>query len=257
MRNEIILGIDIGGTKIKGVALDANNKKAADFEIKTPKNKKTFLTALEKEIIEILSYHKISGIGVGLPGLIDMKKGRLIKAPNLPYLNGWPAKNFFAKFCQNIKIDNDSRCFLLAESKLGAGRKYKNIVGMAIGTGIGGAIMINGEVQYGANFDAGEVGHMVIDKGKTLEFLGAKKAFLRYGDRSRIIGIGTANLINILNPQAVILGGGGVATGAINIGTVKKIAQKYIMSPLAKKTPILKAQLGKEAQAIGAVLLFR
>lgn len=254
--DEIILGIDIGGTKIRGIALDAKNKKVADFEIKTPKKKKDFLVALKKEIIGISACYKIVGIGAGLPGIVDIKNGKLIKAPNLPDLNGWQAKSFFAKFCKNIKIDNDSRCFLLAEAKLGAGRKYKDIVGVAIGTGIGGAIMIDGKIYYGANFGAGEVGCTVIDSGKTLEFLGAKNAFLKYGDRSKIIGIGVANLINILNPQAVILGGGGVANGGVDMGVVKKNAQKYIMSPLAKKTPIVKAQLGKDAQAIGAVLLF-
>jgi len=255
MKEEIILGIDIGGTKIRGIAFNAKNKNVADFEIKTPKKKKDFLVALRKEIIGISSHHKIIGIGVGLPGIVDIKKGKLIKAQNLPDLNGWQAVSFFAKFCKNIKIDNDSRCFLLAEAKLGVGKKYKDIVGISIGTGIGGSIMIDGKNHYGANFNAGEVGCMIIDGGKTLEFLGAKNAFLKYGDRSKIIGIGVANLINILNPQAVILGGGGIASGGVDIDIVKEIAKKYIMSPLAKKTTIVKAQLGKDAQAIGASLL--
>jgi len=257
MQNTIILGIDIGGTKIKGIAVNDKNKKVADFEIKTPKNKKDFLTALKREISGISTNYKISGIGAGLAGIVDVKKGKLIKAPNLPFLNNWTAKSFFSKFCKNIEVDNDSRCFLLAESKFGAGRKYRNIVGLAIGTGIGGAIMINGEIQYGANFSAGEVGYMVIDKEKTLEFLGAKKAFLKHGDRSEIIGIGVANLINILNPQAIILGGGGVTSGGVDVNVVKKNVQKYVMSPLAKKTPIVKAWLGNEAQAIGATLLIK
>lgn len=255
------IGIDIGGTKTRGVLVGAGNKIIARFNILTPKNKKAFLISLEKEILKFEKQGKIKSIGIGLPGIVDIKKGKLIKAPNLTDLNGWQAKSFFAKFCKNIKIDNDSRLFLLAEAKLGAGRKYKNIVGVAIGTGIGGAIMINGKIQYGANFGAGEIGHMVIQveslkfKVKSFEQLAAKKAFEKYGDRSKVIGIGVANIINVLNPEAVILGGGGVAIGAVDIRIVKKIAQEYIMSPLAKRTPIVKAKLGKEAQAIGATLL--
>lgn len=260
------LGIDIGGTKIRGVVIDSRGKKVADFDIKTPKNKKNFLRALEREIMGISVCYKISSIGTGLPGIIDIKKGILVKALNLPFLDGWQAAEFFKKFSHKVAIENDSRCFLLAESKLGAAKKYKNAVGLAIGTGIGGAIMINGEIYRGASFGAGEFGCMILQvqsspvrSGKfevqSFEKLAAKKAFEKYGDRSKIIGRGVANIINILNPEVVILGGGAVATGGVKIETVKKEAKKYIISPLAKNTPIIKSKLGKYASAIGAALL--
>ncbi len=158
-------------------------------------------------------------------------------------------------FNKNIKIDNDSKCFLIAESKMGIAKKYKDIVAMTVGTGIGGAIMIKGEIYRGDSYGAGEVGHMVVDGGKTLEQLGAKKAFLRLGDRSKIVGIGVANLINLLNPEAVVLGGGGISKGGVRIEVVKQSVKRYVMSPLAKNTPILKGKLGGEAQAIGAAML--
>ncbi|KKQ38645.1 MAG: ROK family protein [Candidatus Moranbacteria bacterium GW2011_GWF2_37_7] len=249
------LGIDIGGTKIRGVVIDDRNKKVADFDIKTPKNKNFFLVALEREIIGISVCYKISGIGIGLPGIVDVKRGVLVKAPNLPFLDGWQAREFFKKYSRKVAVENDSRCFLLAELKLGNAQKYKNAIGLTIGTGIGGAMMIGEEIYRGANFGAGEFGHMIIDDKKSFEQLAAKKAFEKYGDRSKIIGIGIANIINILNPEAVILGGGGVATGGVKIELVKKEAKKYIMSPLAKNTIIIKGKLGKYAPAIGAALL--
>ena len=249
------IGIDIGGTKIRGVLVGGKNKIVARFSIETPKDKKIFLLALKDEVEKFLQKGKVVKIGVGLPGIVDVENGKLIKAPNLSNLNGWQAKSFFAKFCKNVKIDNDSRCFLLAESRLGAGRGYKNIVGIAIGTGIGGAIMINGKIQYGSNFSAGELGHMILDDHKTLEELAGKSAYEQHGDRSNIIGLGVASMINIFNPEIVILGGGAVAVGNVDVAIVKKNALSYIMSPLAKKTPIVRARLGKEAQAIGAALL--
>lgn len=249
------LGIDIGGTKIRGVVIDSRNKKVADFDIKTPKNKKDFLAALERGIKGISVCYKIFGIGIGLPGIVDVKRGVLVKAPNLPFLDGWQAAEFFKKFSRRVKIENDSRCFLLAESKFGAARKYKNIVGLTIGTGIGGAVMIDGRIYRGANDGTGEIGHMIIDNKKTFEQLAAKKAFEKYGDRSKIIGIGVANIVNVLNPEAVIVGGGGVATGGVKIEIVKKEAKKYIISPLAKNTPIIKGEFGKYASAFGAALL--
>ena len=98
---------------------------------------------------------------------------------------------------------------------------------------------------------------MIISKGKSFDQLGAKGAFLRHGDRSEIIGIGVANIINILDPEVVILGGGGVAGDKVKIEIVRKTAQKYTMSPLAKKTPIIKGELGENSQAVGSAMLFR
>lgn len=254
---KIYLGIDIGGTKIRGILLDKRKKYSPAFNLATPRNKKIFLRILEDEICKTIKKKKIIGIGVGLPGIIDIKRGILIKAPNLPYLNGWQAKKFLLTFNKNLKFDNDSRCFAIAEAMLGAGKGHKNIIGITIGTGIGGGIVINNKIYYGKHYGAGEFGKMVIDNKKTFEQIGAKEAFLKYGDRSEVIGIGVANLINIFDPDIVILGGGGLYSGKVKIGTVRKTAKKYVMSPLGKKTPIIKGKLGENSQAIGAALLFR
>lgn len=252
----LYLGIDVGGSKIRGIILDKSKGRwFSVFNIKTPRNKKLFLGALEREIEKIRQKKKIAGIGIGLPGIIDIRRGILIKSPNLPFLNGWQAEKFFSKFKIKVKIDNDSRCFLRGEALMGAGQKYKNIAAIAIGTGIGGGLMIDGKIFYGKNNSAGEIGKIIIDSKKTFEQLGAKGAFLRYGDRSKIIGIGVANLINIFDPDIVILGGGGVIDGGVKIDILRKTAQKYIMSPLAKKTLITKGKLGEHAQALGACLI--
>ena len=145
------LGIDVGGTKIRVILLDLRNKPYFAFNIATPKNKKSFLKVLEKEISKVIKNKKIAGIGIGLPGIIDIRKGVLIKASNLPFLKKWPAKEFFLKFNKNIAIDNDSRCFLRAETILGAGEKYKDVIALTIGTGIGGGIMIDSKIYYGKN----------------------------------------------------------------------------------------------------------
>lgn len=252
------LGVDIGGTKIGGIVLDKTSQKmVAVFNTATPKNKKDFLKALEEKISSTMKKYKISGIGIGLPGIVDAKNDVLARAPNLPFLKNWRARKFFSKFGKKIMIGNDSQCFLIAEAKLGAGKACRNIAAMTIGTGIGGGLMIDGKIYHGKNNSAGEFGHMIINKRETLEKLGAKKAFLKMGDRSEIIGIGVANIINALNPDIVILGGGGVASGGVKLDIVRKIAKKYIISPLAKKTQIIKSKLGENASATGAALLFK
>lgn len=252
------LGIDIGASKIKVVLMKgfgAQKPKHVVFD--TPRNKTQFLKLLEKFIHGLQQGVTIKGIGLGLPGIVDRKRGVLIKAPNLPFLDGWDATKFFKKFKIPIRVDNDSRCFLRAEALLGAGRGYKNIVALTVGTGIGGGIVIDGRVYNGSRNGAGEFGHMVLERGKTFEQLAGKKAFLKYGDRSEVIGKGVANLINAFDPDSVILGGGGVTSGAVKIDTVGWVAKRYIMSPLAKKTPIVKGKLGDAAAAIGAALLWK
>jgi len=204
MGNKFYLGIDVGGTKIRGVFLSAaKNDYVFAFESRTPRTKKKFLKILTKQIQKIIQEKKIAGIGVGLPGIVDMKRGILVKAPNLKFLNGWQAKKFFSKFRIKTKFDNDSRCFLRAEALIGAGKKYKEIVALTIGTGVGGAVIINNKIIYGSHNSAGEFGHMILNDGKSFEELGAKKAFLKTGNTSKIIGLGSANLINALDPQIV------------------------------------------------------
>ncbi len=260
------LGIDIGGTKIKAVLLQGFSMKIMEcFVIDTPKNKKQFLSVTSRLVTFIAQNKKLSGIGAGLPGIVDMKRGILVKAPNLPFLNGWNAKNFFRKFSSRVAVDNDSRCFVRAEAAYGAARGYKNIIGIAIGTGIGGGIMVDGKMYYGRNNGAGEFGHMITQvkslksKVKSYEFeeLVGKKAFLKYGNRSEIIGIGVANLINAFDPDIVVLGGGGVTSGAVKLAMVRKTAKKYIMSSFGKNTKIIKGELGYFAQATGAAALLK
>lgn len=255
---KIYLGIDVGGSKIRGILLDSSKKKwSFAFNAIMSKNRGKFLKILEREIAKIIKKKRIAGIGIGLPGIVDIKNGILIKAPHLPFLKNWQAKKFLLTFNKNLKFDNDSRCFVIGEAMRGAGKRHKNIIGITIGTGIGGGIVINNKIYYGENYGAGEFGKMVIGNKKTFEQLGAKKAFLKTGDTSKIIGIGVANLINILDPEIVILGGGGIYSGKVKLGTIRKTAKKYIMSPLGKKIPIIKGKLGENSQAIGAALLFK
>ncbi|MBI2515073.1 ROK family protein [Candidatus Wolfebacteria bacterium] len=251
------LGIDIGGTKI-GAVLMSNFKrhKPAYFVLPTPKNKKDFLKTLEKFVASVTAGKKIKGIGVGIRGAVDSKRGVLLYDKILPFLKGWNIKNFFEKFCQSVLVDNDSRCFLRGEAAWGAARKYKNAVSLTIGTGIGGGIMIDGKIYSGENNTAGEFGNMIIDGGKTLEDLGAKSTFLKIGDRSKIIGIAAANLINAFDPEAVVLGGGGVASKGVKINMVRQAAARRVLPPL-KRIPILEGRLGEASSAIGAALLFK
>lgn len=252
------LGIDIGGSTIKLVLASLDGKrKNGSVVIKTPKRRKRFLRVLANAVRVCAAGGAVAGIGIGLPGIVDPKGGTLVNAPNLPFLNGWNVKNFFKKFKVPAKIDNDSRCFLRAEAAYGAGRGYKQIAVLTVGTGVGGGLFLDGKMYYGSRAGAGEFGHMVVNQKKTLEELAGKEAFKRGGDRNEIVGIGIANIINAFDPEVVILGGGGIFGKKLNILAIRKSARKYIMSPFGKKTKIVRGAIGEYAGALGAALLFR
>lgn len=252
--------MDIGGTTTRVAVLRGLKKQKVVFASSpTPKEKKRLENILPLLIGRELKKRlgQLAGIGVGFAGVVDRGKGEILNAPNLPKFSGWRAVRFLKQqFKVPVRIDNDARCFLRAEAAWGAARGKKNVIGVAIGTGIGGGLILNGKMVYGTHGSAGEVGHMVLSGGKTFEKLGALKAFRRLGNHSRIIGLGLADLINAFDPEMVVIGGGAVGSSKFNISSVRTTARKHLQSPKARTTKIVKGKLGDAAQAIGAALLF-
>lgn len=287
----MIIGLDIGGFQIKAV-LYQNGRVLKFLETATAKEKKKILAAIF-ELIEKLKTKPIKGIGIGAAGALDFQKGTILHSPNIKALNGLKIKKIIEdKFKLPVLLDNDANCFLRGEMILGAGKGYKNAVGVTLGTGVGGAVAVDGQVITGANGAAGEIGSMIIQVsasggpavgGKrhlTFEDLcsvkwfrkhglqdgvelfqqakkGNKKAqeiFSRYGQG---LGIGLANLVNILDPEVIILGGGISEAGKFFLASAKKQMRKLSLSPLAKKNINIKiTKLGKKSGALGAALLF-
>lgn len=266
VNKKYIIGIDIGGSKINAIIFN-DSKILKSAKIPTPKSLKEFLEKLESLVGKLISAsgkEKISGIGCGVAGILDLEKGIILKSPNIRFLNNFNIKNWlYKKFNCEVKIDNDARCFTRAEFIWGAGKGHKNVVGITLGTGIGGGIIVNGQMFYGANGSAGELGHMVIHKGQDFEALTVKLA--RKLKFSKISGkkfennlaIGLANIINILDPEVIILGGRAGSDVKFLLPKIKKTMNKLVISPKSRKNvKILIGELGENAGAIGAVALF-
>lgn len=261
------LGIDIGGTSIKGVLLNGLTKQEVKLHsVPTPADLDAMSRALIALTDGLRAGNSLAGIGIGVPGMSDRATGMIQKAPNVPCLDGWRIADVFEGFGVPVAIENDSRCFVLAEFRWGAARGYKNVIGLAIGTGIGGGIIIDGKLYVGSHNAAAEFGHTIlgmmnhelrITETYRFEQLGAKTAYEKLGDRSAIIGIGVANLINAFDPDIVVLGGGGMTSGQIKLPVVQEAVRRFAISPQAKKTLVAAASLGEAAQAIGAALLFQ
>lgn len=276
------IGIDIGGTNMKAVLW--NGKKIImDSSLATPKDTIDHLTIMVSALIEPLLEQakslkvKVSGIGLSVAGAHDFKNGIITKSPNIPLLDGLElGKILENKLEVKVKMDNDGNCFIRAEAKIGAGKKHENIYGIVIGTGIGGSWYFNKEAYQGKHGGAGEPGAMLIDFTNkiTLEeayqklnqnnalnlateaYRGDELARRAYEEIGTLIGIASANIINILDPEIIIIGGGTLRAGDLFLNQAKKTMSEYILNPNSKKTKIIKGKLGKDAGAIGAALLF-
>ncbi|KKS25239.1 MAG: Transcriptional regulator [Candidatus Yanofskybacteria bacterium GW2011_GWC2_41_9] len=267
INKKYIIGIDIGGSKIIA-ALVKGAQIFHKIKIPMPKNKKDFFDKLEKVIGELIKKaggkKNIRGIGCGIGGALDLEKGIILSWSNIKFLDKLNIKSWLKKqFNYEVRIDNDAKCFIRAEYLFGAGKGYNNIVGMTLGTGVGGGIIIGGKMIYGANDSAGEIGHMIINNGKDLEETTVKQmrklkfSKIAAKEFEKNLGIGLANIINILDPEIIIIGGGAAKTVEAFILKARKIAEKFIVSPQAEKNvKILKGKLGENAGAIGAAALF-
>ncbi len=234
-KNKLTIGVDIGGSKINLVIWNGR-KIISQIFIEKP--------TIVKLKQEIERFADIKTIGIGVPGVFDTKTGQIINCPNLPQFNGFNFKKVFQN--RIIRIDNDAHCFLRAEAKLGIGRGYNNILAVVFGTGIGGAIMVNGQIIAAP---AGEVGHMIIHNGQSWEKL-YQKSRNNSAKQTQIHALALANLINIFSPQLIILGG----EGMISFGS--KTFKKYLLAPQVQRVEIVPGKLGPNANAIGAVLLY-
>jgi glucokinase len=251
------------------------NNKILRYEKKiTPKNKIRLIKELIKNIENLMS-KDTKGIGIASPG--PLKDGIIKNPPNLPLKNYNLKKVLEKRFKVRVEIENDANCVALAESKFGC--KKKNFIVLTLGTGIGGGIIINGKLYKGKGY-GGELGHIILDKGECFEDLGAwkkaskltKKYFGKdiwlnelikmknpkarkiLQELNKYLGQGIASLINVFDPEVVILGGGMKAGGEKFLNMIKKEVKRYVLLP--KTTPIRWTKL-KHPGILGASRLIK
>jgi glucokinase len=172
----VTYGIDIGGTKVLGVALDRADVLVAEARVATPRGTRDIVGGhvaravaqvvadLDRAVPAALAPSVPAAVGVGAPGMVD-RDGRLRFAPNLPQAQGVDWNELIGAELpgRTILIENDANFAVLAEHRLGAARGFDHVVMVTLGTGIGGGIVLDGRLQLGAAGFAGEIGHMVVD----------------------------------------------------------------------------------------------
>ncbi len=286
------IGIDLGGTKIEGILLDEKFSVIQRERIETHQEDGydsivKSITSLVNELSGKIGEE--TSVGICTPGVADDNSG-LIKNSNTQCLIDMPLKNDIEKaLCREIVMENDANCFALAESVLGSGKGYDVVFGVIMGTGVGGGIVINGTIHKGKTSIAGEWGHHTLRPSGNECYCGKQGCVETYisgpalerhwleltGKKEQLqlivqdltgekveqwkkeflenFGSGLANVIDILDPDIIILGGG-VSNISFLYDEGKKAVYDKVFSD-SIETPILKNSLGDSAGVFGACLL--
>ena len=191
----ITVGVDIGGTKIQAAAV-RNGSVAGSHRVSTPETGANDLVAtvgdaITKSLAETdADLEDLSAIGIGVPGAVDTAAGTVSNSPNLPGFQGAdpiPLAQMVSAVAGNVavRLDNDVRVAILGEWKRGAGRPYRNLLGVWVGTGVGGGLVLNGEL-YGGPGAAGEIGHTIVKPGGRMCSDARRGHLEAYAGRGRI-----------------------------------------------------------------------
>ncbi len=310
------LGIDLGGTNIAAGIVTEDYRLVRTASVptglpRTPQELAAAIRGLAEELLaaEGLGLSEVSFLGIGIPGSVNRKTGLVEYANNLGFQNVPFAELLSQRFSCPIEAENDAKAAAWGEFKAGAGEGVSSMVMMTLGTGIGGAIIMKGELWDGVNSAAGELGHMVIRVGGRPCTCGRRGCFEAYasasalaeqarqtaaahpdslltrlcgGQRARIDGKllfqaagegdpwagqvleayledlaeGTANIINLLQPQLLCIGGGLSGAGAALLEPLKQRVLPLLYSrDSSENTRLCLARLGNAAGIIGAAAL--
>jgi glucokinase len=296
------IGIDFGGTTIKSALIEDGKiiQRGEVIDTLHTGDSAAIEEALLSEIAQLRQVRPDTvAIGVGLPGIIDSVNGIVHRLSNVPGWNDIPLRDLLRRRTGlHAAIENDAKSMAYAEWKYGAARNGKNVVCITLGTGVGGGIILNGQLYRGSFLGAGEIGQMSIDfqglpgnygnlgalekyvgnhqiaeraqklyesAGKLLPIEQCSPAALElaahagdpvakglWAQIGRELGFALANVVWLLNPDSIVIGGGVARAGDLLFAPIRQTIQSVTMPTFYENLKILPAALGNDAGAIGS-----
>ena len=284
---QLFIGFDVGGTHIKHGVINENGEELTSDEYDTPDDESTFKQKWKTVVDKYRQEHEIVGIGVSFPGHINHLTGEAAKAGALDYLDGENLCELFAQLTDlPVTTENDANCAALGERWQGAGKDYEHFVCITIGTGIGGGIVMEGELYRGSHYRAGEFGVLPVgNNGEPMHEVASASGLMKACRRAlavsedempdgeelfkrmdsdvhlreaieewaHFLSRGIYSVISMFDPQAVLIGGGISEQEKIYL-LLDKYLQRFEEWE-ALRVPILPCELGNQAGRLGAVWL--
>ena len=312
MDEQVVLGLDLGGTNMVGAALTIEGELVAKSKMATEASGglEHVLGRMANCLEDVLkesgcAREDVLAAGVGAPGPLNQQTGVVYTPPNLP---GWKdvplADELNKRLAVLVFIENDANCAAYGENWLGAGRDFKDLICLTLGTGVGGGIILNNELVRGVDGTAGEIGHLIIEVNGRRCNCGSNGCLEQYGSATGIVttareaidrgektvltemvpdltkltakdvsvamdqgdelarrvitqtgeflGIGIASLVNLLNPEVVVLCGGVIAAGEALFKPIRETVKKRAFPVPSARARIVPSVLGDDAGVIGA-----
>ncbi|WP_151769733.1 ROK family transcriptional regulator [Streptomyces abyssomicinicus] len=297
----IVVGIDFGHTHLR-VALGnlahqvlAEQTEPLDVDVSAAQGFDRAEQLVRRLIDSVgADRDKIAGVGLGVPGPIDLESGTLGSTAILP---GWrgtrPAEELEARLGVPVHVDNDANLGALGELTWGSGRGVKDLAYIKVASGVGAGLVIDGKIYRGPGGTAGEIGHITLDesgpvcrcgnRGCLETFTAARyvlpllqpthgpeltmEAMVRLakegdpgcrrmiGDIGRHVGSGVANLCNLLNPGRIVIGGDLAEAGELMLGPIRESVGRYAIPSAARLLSVVPGGLGGRAEVLGALAL--
>lgn len=287
----LVVGVDVGGTKIAAAAIARDCSRSAAVTLPTPKGGPALLAAIEDAVraVEREAGARVAAVGVGLPSVIQQPEAIVRLSANIDLRDVAAGDELRRRLAVPVAVDNDANVAAIAEHRAGAGRGHGTLVLLTLGTGVGGGVIVDGRSMRGGRGMGAELGHMVVDADGPpcqrncpnrgcLETMASGTAIERDagvpaeevvhrasdGDPSaraileragRYLGIGLSSLANIFNPDVFVIGGGaGSGAGEYMLPVADREYRRRALPPLAA-APVVPAALGPAAGAVGAGLI--
>ena len=291
MSDPLVIGVDLGGTKIAAGLVDGVGGVRERRERLTPtESQEALLDALEEAVGELLGAD-VAAVGIGVPSVIDRTTGRALGSVNIPLDDVDLDDRLRARFGLPVAIENDANAAALAEWRFGAGQGSSSMVMLTLGTGVGGGAVFGGQLMRGL----AEFGHIVIEhNGRpcqgtctgrghleayvsgTAATAAAQAAFGPAADAYRLVrlanegdaqalgilrdigerlGSGIGTLVNVFDPELVVVGGGFAAAGDLILEPARAIARREAIGPAKERVRVVRAKLGTAAGIVGAALV--
>jgi glucokinase len=311
MAEGFVIGVDLGGTKLLAGAIDA------DLSVIHRTNRLVY-GLNQDELVQMIAdavdeiraaVGEISAIGFGIPCTFDSRTGMAVQAVNVPLKDIAFGELMAQRLGMPVVVDNDANCHTVCESRLGIAQGATDVALLTLGTGIGGGLLLNGQIYRGWIMGGAEMGHMVVEmNGRPcqgncpnwgcLESVASGTALVREASLAvarrpdtelghalengreltgplitelatagdpvaqgaietigRALGVGITNLVNIFNPQVVVIGGGVIAAGELLLSPAREVMLERALAPGKDVVRVEAARFGPEAGMIGAGLL--